>query len=84
MHACPGASHDLPQGNLGDELKALLQSFAECMDKQQPLPVSDCKPFVKYFGEYQPMPTLMSLILKITFQQLKKSLLSSNKFPGKS
>ncbi|WP_422462608.1 DUF4116 domain-containing protein [Endozoicomonas sp. ALB115] len=54
VQACPGATHDLPQGNLGDALKALLQRVAESTDKQQPLPVSDYKTFIKYFGEFPP------------------------------
>ncbi|WP_257297299.1 DUF4116 domain-containing protein [Endozoicomonas sp. YOMI1] len=54
VQACPGATHDLPQGNLGDELKALLQRVARCMDKRQPLPITDYKPFIQYFGEFPP------------------------------
>ena len=54
VQACPDSLHDFPQGNLGHELKALLNSVAECMDKRQPLPVSDYHPFIKYFGDLPP------------------------------
>ncbi|WP_257264021.1 hypothetical protein, partial [Endozoicomonas sp. ONNA2] len=54
VQSCPGTTHDLPQGNLGPELKALLQRVAGCTDKEQPLPVSDYKPFIRYFGELPP------------------------------
>ncbi|WP_257265831.1 DUF4116 domain-containing protein, partial [Endozoicomonas sp. ONNA2] len=54
VQACPAATFDLPQGNLGHELKALLLSVVQCADKQQPLPLSDYKPFIQYFGQFPP------------------------------
>ncbi|MGI2026122.1 DUF4116 domain-containing protein [Endozoicomonas acroporae] len=72
VQACPGATHDLPQGNLGDELKALLQSVAECTDKQQPMPVSDYKTFIKYFGEFPPGARPDQLDSEDYFLKIKK------------
>ncbi|WP_257280952.1 DUF4116 domain-containing protein [Endozoicomonas sp. ISHI1] len=54
VQAYPASTHDLPQGNLGHELKEFLKRFAVCMDKQKPLPVSDYKAFIKYFGKLPP------------------------------
>ncbi|WP_257266234.1 hypothetical protein, partial [Endozoicomonas sp. ONNA2] len=52
--ACPEPRHEFTQGNLDHELKKFLQRVAKCTDKQQPLPVSDYKSFIKYFGELPP------------------------------
>ncbi|WOG28352.1 DUF4116 domain-containing protein [Endozoicomonas sp. 8E] len=54
VQACPASTPDLPQGNLDHELKEFLKRFAECMSKGQPLPVSDYKAFIKYFGKLPP------------------------------
>ncbi|WP_448218726.1 hypothetical protein [Endozoicomonas sp. 2B-B] len=54
VQACPASTPDLPQGNLDHELKEFLKRFAECMSNGQPLPVSDYKPFIKYFGKLPP------------------------------
>ena len=54
VQACPGSTHEFTQGNLDHELKEFLQRLTQCMDKLQPLPLSDYKAFIKYFGEFPP------------------------------